>query len=81
MAHGNENEHIEEAMNQKGIKLRELINQPLSDEDSNKINQIIENKEAKLLGNYVSYENNSVSWDSIWSLLNPDTTEKVLTRK
>ncbi len=36
MAHGNENEHIEEVMNQKGKKVRELINQPLSDKDSKK---------------------------------------------
>jgi hypothetical protein len=46
LAHGNKNEHIEEVMNQKGIKLNLLINKPLSDEDSNKINQIIKNKEA-----------------------------------
>jgi hypothetical protein len=46
LAHGNENEHIEEVMNQKGNKLRDLIIKPLSDEDSNKINQIIKNNEA-----------------------------------
>ncbi len=67
-------------MNQKGNKLRELINLPLSDEDSNRINQIIENKEAMLPDNFISYENNSVSWDSMRRLLNLDTTEKVLTR-
>jgi hypothetical protein len=49
MAHGNENEHIEEVMNQKEKKVRELINQPLSDEDSKKFNRIIKNKEAKPL--------------------------------
>ena len=38
MAHANENEQIAEVMNQKGNKLREAINQPLSDEDSNKNN-------------------------------------------
>jgi hypothetical protein len=58
-----------------------LINLPLSDENSNRINQIIENKEAMLLDKYISYENNSVSWDSMRRLLNLDTTEKVLTRK
>ncbi len=39
-AHGNEDKHIEEVMKKKGNKLRELINQPLSDEDSNKINSL-----------------------------------------
>jgi hypothetical protein len=81
MAHGNENEHIAEVMNQKGNKLRELINRPLSDEDSNIINQIIDNKEAMPLDKYISYENDSVSWESMQRLLNLDTTEKVLTRK
>jgi hypothetical protein len=81
MSHGNENKHIEEVMNQKGIKLRELIHQPLSNEDSNKINHIIKKKEAKPLDNYISYENNNVSWDSMRKLLNLDTTKKVLTRK
>jgi hypothetical protein len=69
LAHGNENEHIEEVMNQKGIELSFLINQPLSDEDSNKINQIIKNKGAKPLDNYISYENKYVSWDSMRRLL------------
>ena len=46
-AHGNENEHIEEDMKQKGIELHSLIIKPLSDEECNKINQIIKNKEAK----------------------------------
>jgi hypothetical protein len=32
MAHGNKNEHIEEVMNQKGVKLHSLIIKPLSDE-------------------------------------------------
>jgi hypothetical protein len=80
LTHGNENEHIEEVMNQKGIKLSQLINQPLSDEDSNKINQIIKNKEEKPLDNYISYENESVSWDSM-QILYLDTTEKVRARK
>jgi hypothetical protein len=80
-AHGNENEDIEEVMNQKGNKLRELINQPLSNEDSNKINQIIKNKEAKPKDKYISYENDSVSWDSMRRLLKLDTTEKILTTK
>jgi hypothetical protein len=68
-------------MNQKGIKLSQLINQPLSDEDSNKINQIIKNKEANPLDKYTSYENNSDSWESMQRLLNLDTTEKDHTRK
>jgi hypothetical protein len=42
-AHGNKNEHIEEVMNQKGVELRSLITKPLSDEEHNKINQIIKN--------------------------------------
>jgi hypothetical protein len=46
-AHGNKNEHIEEVMKQKGIELRSLIIEPLSDEERNKINQIIKSKEAK----------------------------------
>jgi hypothetical protein len=53
LAHGNENEHIGKIMNRKGKNLRELINQPLSDEDSNKINQIIKNKEAKPVYKYI----------------------------
>ncbi len=68
-------------MNQKGNKSRELINQPLSDEDSNKTNQLIENKEANLLDKYILYENNRFSWDSMRRLLNLDTTEKYHTRK
>ncbi len=51
-AHGNKNEHIEEVMNQKGIKLRELINQSISDDDSNKINQIIEKKKQSCTSIY-----------------------------
>jgi hypothetical protein len=51
----NENEHIEEVMNQKGIELSFLINQPLSDEESKKNNQIIKNKEAKRLDNYIYF--------------------------
>ncbi len=43
-AHGNKNEHIEEDMKQKGIKLHSLIIEPLSDEERNKINQIIKIK-------------------------------------
>ncbi len=46
LAHGNKNEHIEEVMNQKGVKLCLLISKPLSDEERNKINQIIKNKDA-----------------------------------
>jgi hypothetical protein len=42
--HENENEHIEEVMNQRGIELNLLINEPLSNEDSSKINQIIKNE-------------------------------------
>jgi hypothetical protein len=47
LAHGNKNEHIEEVLKQKGVKLHSLIIKPLSDEERNKINQIIKNKEAK----------------------------------
>jgi hypothetical protein len=35
LAHGNENEHIEEVMSHKENKLRDFIIKPLSDEDSN----------------------------------------------
>jgi hypothetical protein len=48
LTHGNQNEHIEEVMNQKGYKLRSLINKPLSDEEHNKIYQII--KKSKVRG-------------------------------
>ncbi len=81
MAHGNENEHIEEVMIQKRIKLHSLINKPLSDEDSNKINQIIKNKEAKPGEMYIHYKNKNVSWGSMRRLLNPDTTEKVQSKR
>jgi hypothetical protein len=73
LAHGNKNEHIEEAKNQKGIDLRSLINKPLSDEDSNKFNQIIKNKEAKPGEVYIHFENKEVSWGSMQRLLNLDT--------
>jgi hypothetical protein len=48
-AYGNKNEHIEEVMNQKGVELRSLIIKPLSDEEHNKINQIIK-KRSKARG-------------------------------
>jgi hypothetical protein len=73
LAHGNENEHIEEVMNQKGIELCSLINEPLSDEDSKKFKQIIKNKEAKPGEIYIHYENKEFSWDSMRRLLNLDT--------
>ncbi len=79
-AHGNENEHIEEVMNQKGIELRSLIKKPLSDEDSNKFNQIIK-KEAKPGEIYIHYENEHVSWKSMRKLLNLDTLEKVQSKR
>jgi hypothetical protein len=72
-AYGNENEHIQEVMNQKGIELCSLINKPLSDEERNKINQIIKNKEAKPGEIYIHYENKEVSWGSLQRLLNHDT--------
>ncbi len=72
-AHGNENEHIEEDMKQKGIKLRSLIIEPLSDEEHNKINQIIKNKEAKSGEMYIHYGNEKVSWGSMRRLLKSDT--------
>ncbi len=78
---GNENEHIEEVMNQKGIQLIFLINEALSDEDSSKINQIIINKEAKPGDIYTYYENKKISWVGIQRLLNLDTTEKVLSKR
>jgi hypothetical protein len=61
LAHGNKNEHIEEVMKQKGIKLRSLMIEPLSDEERNKINQIIKNKEAKSGEIYIHYGNEKVS--------------------
>ncbi len=60
-------------MNQKGIDLRSLINKPLSDEDSNKFNQIIKNIEAKPGEIYIHFENKEVSWGSMQRLLNLDT--------
>jgi hypothetical protein len=68
-------------MNQKGIQLIFLINEALSDEDSNKINQIIKNKEAKPGDIYTYYENKKISWGSMQRLLNLDTTEKVLSKR
>jgi hypothetical protein len=73
MAHGNNNEHIEEDMKQKGIELRSLMIEPLSDEESNKINQIIKNKEAKSGEVYIHYGNKKVSWGSMHRLLKIDT--------
>jgi hypothetical protein len=60
-------------MNQKGVELRSLIIKPLSDEERNKINQIIKNKEAKPEEIYIHYENKEVSWGSMRRLLNRDT--------
>ena len=60
-------------MKQKGIKLRSLIIEPLSDEEHNKINQIIKNKEAKSGEIYIHYGNKKVSWGSMRRLLNLDT--------
>jgi hypothetical protein len=73
LAHGNENEHIEEDMKQKGIKLHSLIIEPLSDEEHNKINQIIKNKEAKSGEIYIHYGHEKVSWGSMRRLLKSDT--------
>jgi hypothetical protein len=64
-AHGNKNEHIEEDMKQKGIEVRSLIIEPLSDEQRNKINQIIKNREAKSGEIYIHYGNKKVSWGSM----------------
>ncbi len=72
-AHGNKNEHIEQDMKQKGIELHSLIIEPLSDEEHNKINQIIKNKEAKSGEVYIHYGNKKVSWGSMWKLLQSDT--------
>jgi Ulp1 family protease len=59
-------------MNQKGVELPSLIIKPLSDEEHNKINQIIKNKEAKPGEIYIHYENEEVSWGSMRRLLNRD---------
>ncbi len=72
-AHGNENEHIEEDMKRKGIELRSLIIEPLSDEECNKISQIIKNKEAKSGEIYIHSGNEKVSWGSMQRLLKNDT--------
>jgi hypothetical protein len=58
-----------------------LINEPLSAEDRNKINQIMKNKEAKPGDKYIHYENKVVSWGSMQRHLNLDTTEKVLSKR
>jgi sentrin-specific protease 1 len=50
-----------------------LIIEPLSDEERNKINQIIKNKEAKSGEIYIHYENKKVSWGSMQRLLKSDT--------
>ncbi len=68
-AHGNKNEYIEEDMKQKGIKLRSLIIEPFFDEERNKTNQIIKNKEAKSGEVYIHYGNKKVSWGSMRRLL------------
>jgi hypothetical protein len=73
LAHGNKNEHIEEDMKQKGIELHSLIIEPLSDEERNKINQIIKNKEAKSGEIHIHYGNKKVSWGSMRRLLKSDT--------
>ncbi len=73
LAHRNKNEHIEGDMKLKGIKSRSLIIEPLSDEERNKTNQIIKNKEAKLGEIYIHYGNEEVSWGSMWRLLKKDT--------
>ncbi len=72
-AHGNKNEHIEEDMKQKEIKLHSLITEPLSDEERNKINQIMKNKEAKSRDIYIHHGNKKVSWSSMRRLLKSDT--------
>ncbi len=60
-------------MKQKGIKLRSLIIEPLFDEEHNKINQIMKNKEAMPGEIYIHYENEKVSWGSMQRLLKSDT--------
>jgi hypothetical protein len=52
LAHKNGNEHIEEVMKQKGIKLHLLIIEVLSDGELNKINEIKTNIEATPLETY-----------------------------
>jgi hypothetical protein len=74
-AHGNKNEHIEEDMKQKGIKLCSLIVEPLSDEECSKINQIIKNREAKSGDVCLHYGNKKVSWGSMRRFLKSDTKD------
>jgi Ulp1 family protease len=60
-------------MKQKGIELCSLIIEPLSDEEHNKIIQVIKNKEAKSGDIYIHYGNEKVSWGSMRRLLTSDT--------
>jgi hypothetical protein len=55
-----------------------LIIESLSDEECNKNNQIIKNKEAKSGDKYIHYGNEKVSWGSMQKLLKSDirTTQK-----
>jgi hypothetical protein len=76
LAHGNKNQHIEEVMKQKGIKLRSLIIKVLSDEERNKINQIKTNIEAKPSEIYRLCGTKKVSCDSMRRLLNSDTKDQ-----
>ncbi len=75
-AHGNKNEHIEEVMKQKGIELRSLIIQPLSDEERNKTNLIEKNIERKPEEIYRHYDTGRVSWGSMRRLLKSDTKDQ-----
>jgi hypothetical protein len=74
-AHGNGNEHIEEVMKQKGIKLRSLIIEDLSGEELNKINEIKSNIEALPSKTYRQFGTKMILWDSMRRLLNPDTKD------
>jgi hypothetical protein len=63
-------------MKQKGIELRSLITEELSDEERNKINKINTNIEAKPLKIYRQCGNEKVTWGSMQTLLNRDTKDQ-----
>jgi hypothetical protein len=63
-------------MKQKGIELRSLIIKVLSDEECNKINEIKRNIEAKPVEIYRHCGTKKVSWGSMQTLLQSDTTDQ-----
>jgi hypothetical protein len=64
-------------MKQKGIKLRSLITEELSDKEHNKINEINTNIEGKPLKIYSQCGNKKVTWGSMQTLLNRDTKKPI----